>query len=188
MIFLLLCLTHFTQYDSNSIHVAAGGIILLLLMAVIFHCVCICVYVCVYVCVYICIHTHTMYICMYVCMYVCMCMCMGFPGGASGKDLPANAEDIGDTDSIPGSERSLGVRNGNPLQYSCLENSMDREAWRAVVHRVAENWTRLSTHTHTYTYTYRIFMQPSVDGRLGGFHVLTIVNSAAVSIGVHVSF
>ena len=134
------------------------------------------------VCIYMYTHTHHVY------MYVCMCMCMGFPGGASGKDLPANAEDTGDTDSIPGSERSLGVRNGNPLQYSCLENSMDREAWRAVVHRVAENRTRLSTHTHTYTHTYRIFIQSSVDGQLGCFHVLTIVNSAAVNIGVHVSF
>ena len=48
---------------------------------------------------------------------------MGFPGGAVVKNLPANA---GDTDLIPGSERSPGVGNGNPLQYSCLENFMDR--------------------------------------------------------------
>ena len=54
------------------------------------------------------------------------------------KKLPANATDAGDLGSIPGLGRSSGVGNGNPLQYSRLENSMDREAWRAVVHRVTE--------------------------------------------------
>ena len=49
------------------------------------------------------------------------------------KNLPANAGDVG---LIPGSGRSSGVGNGNPLQYSCLENSMDRGAWRAKVHGV----------------------------------------------------
>ena len=51
---------------------------------------------------------------------------MGFPGGTVVKNPPANA---GDADSIPGSGRSPGVGNGNPLQYPCLENSMEREAW-----------------------------------------------------------
>ena len=51
------------------------------------------------------------------------------------KNLPANA---GDTDSIPGSGRSPGEANGNPLQYSCLENPMDRGAWQATVHRVTK--------------------------------------------------
>ena len=51
------------------------------------------------------------------------------------KNLPGNA---GDTDSIPASGRSTGVANGNQLQYSCLENSMDTGAWQAAVHRVAE--------------------------------------------------
>ena len=50
---------------------------------------------------------------------------LGFPGGASGKELPANAGDIGDAGLIPGSGRSSGGRHGNPLQYSCLENPMD---------------------------------------------------------------
>ena len=59
----------------------------------------------------------------------------GFPGGSAVKNPPANA---GDTGSIPGSGRSLGVGNGNLLQYSCLKNPMDRRAWQAKVHRVAE--------------------------------------------------
>ena len=51
---------------------------------------------------------------------------MGFPGGSEGKASACNAGDLG---SIPGSGRSPGEGNGKPLQYSCLENSMDREAW-----------------------------------------------------------
>ena len=61
---------------------------------------------------------------------------MGFPSGASGKNPPANAGDIRDTGSIPGSGRSLGEGNGNPLQYSCLGNSVDRGAWWVTVHGV----------------------------------------------------
>ena len=56
---------------------------------------------------------------------------MGFPGGAVVKNLPANAGDTGDVGSVPGSGRSPGVGNGNLLQYSCLENSMDSIlAWK----------------------------------------------------------
>ena len=58
---------------------------------------------------------------------------MGFPEGSVVKNLPANAGDVG---SIPGSERSPGEGNGSPLQYSCLENPMDRANWWATVHRV----------------------------------------------------
>ena len=64
-----------------------------------------------------------------------------FPSGSDGKESACNA---GDPSSIPGSERSLEKGNGNPLQYSCLENSMDRRAWRATVHGVAKSWTRLN--------------------------------------------
>ena len=62
----------------------------------------------------------------------------GFPGGA-----PANAGDIRDPGSIPGWGRSPGGGHGNPLQYSFLENLMDRGAWQATVHRVAQSRTRL---------------------------------------------
>ena len=58
------------------------------------------------------------------------------------KNLPANAGDIRDSGSIPGSGRPPGEGNGNPLQYSCLENSMDGGAWQATVHAVEENQTQ----------------------------------------------
>ena len=60
------------------------------------------------------------------------------------KNLPADARDTG---SIPGSARSPGEGNGNPLQYSCLENPMDGGAWLATVHGVAKSRTRLSDFT-----------------------------------------
>ena len=69
----------------------------------------------------------------------------GFPGGSEVKASARNAGDLG---SIPGSGRSPGEGNGNPLQYSCLENPMDREAWWATVHGVAKSRTRLSDFTH----------------------------------------
>ena len=64
----------------------------------------------------------------------------GFSGGTVVKNPPANA---GDTGLIPGSGRSPGGGNGNPLQYSCLGNPMDRGAWRAAVHEVAKSWAQL---------------------------------------------
>ena len=60
------------------------------------------------------------------------------------KNTPANAEDTRDVGSIPGSGRSPRVGNGNPFQYSCMENSMDRGAWWATVHKVAKSQTQLS--------------------------------------------
>ena len=66
---------------------------------------------------------------------------MGFPGSSDGKASTYNAGDLG---SIPGSVRSPREGNGNPLQYSCLENPMDQEAWWATIHGVAKSQTRLS--------------------------------------------
>ena len=57
------------------------------------------------------------------------------------KNPPANAGNTGDMSSIPGFGKSPGEENGNPLQYSYLENSVDRGAWRAIVHGVAKSWT-----------------------------------------------
>ena len=70
-----------------------------------------------------------------------------FPGGSEVKVSTSNA---GGPSLIPGSGRSPGEGNGNPLQYSCLENPMDGEAWWATVHGVAKSRTRLSDFTHTY--------------------------------------
>ena len=69
-----------------------------------------------------------------------------FPGGSDGKVSARNAGDLG---SIPGWGRVPGEGNGNPLQYSCLENSMDGEAWWATAHGVTKSWTRLSDFTFT---------------------------------------
>ena len=66
----------------------------------------------------------------------------GFPGGSDRKE---SAYGVGDTGSIPGLGRSPGEGNGNPLQYSCLENPMDRGAWRDTVHGVAKRQIWLST-------------------------------------------
>ena len=62
------------------------------------------------------------------------------------KNLPANIGDGRDTGSILGSGIFPGGGNGNPLQYSCLENSTDREAWWAIVHGVAKSWTQQHKH------------------------------------------
>ena len=74
---------------------------------------------------------------------------MGFPGGSEAKESACNAGDTGDGISIPELGSSPGGGNGHPLQYSCLENPMGREAWRATVHGVEQSWIslkRLSTH------------------------------------------
>ena len=70
-----------------------------------------------------------------------------FPGSSVVKNPPANAKDAG---SSPGSGRSPREGNGNPLQYSCLGNHMDREVWQASVHGVARDGHNLATE-HTYS-------------------------------------
>ena len=81
----------------------------------------------------------------------------GFPDGSGVKNMPGN---VGDSGSITGSGRSPAEGNGSPLQYSCLENSMDRQARRATVHGVTKSQTQLKqlsvyacTHAHTHTDT-----------------------------------
>ena len=69
------------------------------------------------------------------------------------KNPPANARDTRNLDLIPRLERAPGVGNSNPFQYSCLENSMDRGAWEAIVHGVEKSWTQLST-VHGFSLLY----------------------------------
>ena len=91
---------------------------------------------------------------------------MGLPGWHSGKEFTRNAGDSGDVGSIPGPGRSLGEGNGNLLQYSCLGNPMDREAWRLQSmgsQRVGHDWaTNISTSTYE---NYIKFLGPSQKTR-----------------------
>ena len=72
---------------------------------------------------------------------------MGFPGGSVVQNPSANAGDARDTGSASESERSPGGGNGNPIQYSCLGNPMDRGAWWATVHEVSKSQAQLRMHT-----------------------------------------
>ena len=81
---------------------------------------------------------------------------MGFTGGSDSKESACSA---GDSGSILGSGRSPGEGNGNPLQYSCLENPMDGGAWWATVHGVAKSLTRLNDFTFTFTFQFSLVIQ-----------------------------
>ena len=70
----------------------------------------------------------------------------GFLGVTSGKESAYSTGDAGDVGLTPGSGRSPRGGNGNPLQYSCWNNSRDRGTWQATMHGVANSWTQLSTH------------------------------------------
>ena len=88
-------------------------------------------------------------------LHLSICVCVkswvwGFPSGSVVKKPPANDGDARDLGSIPELGRSPGEGNGNPIQGSCLENSMDREVWWAVVHGVAKSRTWLNNWTHTH--------------------------------------
>ena len=72
---------------------------------------------------------------------VTLCRVLGFPGGSVGKESACNARELG---SIPGLGRCPGEGHGNPIQYSGLENPMDREAWKIIAHRVTKSRTRLN--------------------------------------------
>ena len=95
---------------------------------------------------------------------------VGFPGGSASKESACNAGDLG---SIPGLGRSPGEGKGNPLQYSCLENSMVRGAWQATIYGVAKSQTRLSTAQQALTMVFRLqrFI-PGIDHR----SVLVFIN------------
>ena len=87
-----------------------------------------------------------------------------YNGGSDGKETAYNARDLG---SIPGSGRFPREGNGNPLQYSCLENSMDRGAWWAIVPGIVESDATeqlLHTYTHTHTHTHTL-MLPTFQSR-----------------------
>ena len=75
---------------------------------------------------------------------------MGFPGSSDSKESACNA---GGPGLIPGSGRSPGEGNGNPLQYSCLKKTMDRGAWWATVHGVIKSWTRLGDFHFHFQYS-----------------------------------
>ena len=75
----------------------------------------------------------------------------GPPRWLSGNKPPASAGDVGNMGSIPGSGRHSGGENGNPLQDACLDNPMDRGAWRAIVHGIARVCHLLSMHTHVHS-------------------------------------
>ena len=88
---------------------------------------------------------------------------MGFPESSEGKESACNAGDTGDEGSIPGSGRSPGGGNSNPLQYSCLENSVNRGTWCATVHGVAKSRMQLNTHIRRYITTYIILMFKKIE-------------------------
>ena len=78
-------------------------------------------------------------------------MCLAF---SRSSDSKASAKNAGDPSSTSGSRRCPGEGNGNPLLYPCLENPMDRGAWRATVHGIAKSWIWQSNYTHTHTHTH----------------------------------
>jgi hypothetical protein len=90
-----------------------------------------------------------------------------YSGGSDGK---ASALNTGDLGSIPGLGRSPGEGNGNPLQYSCLENSMDGGAWWATVHGVVKSWTQLSGFTFFLFFQFIVFVLQQAKQRPEGLH------------------
>ena len=105
----------------------------------------------------------------------------GLPGGRVEKNLPANARDIGNMDLIPGSGRSPGGRNGNPLQYSCLESPMDRGAWQVTVHGITESDT--SEHAYTYTWS-KAKIHIKVNSEKAPFHSFIDMVITLPSMGI----
>ena len=105
----------------------------------------------------------------------------GFPGGSDGKPSACSVRDPG---SIPGSGRSSGEGNGNPLQDLCLKNPVDREAWYAAVHGITKNQTRLSDFTFTQSKGYQTFFFKGLDSKhfrlANPYSMLQLLSSAIV--------
>ena len=102
-----------------------------------------------------------------------------------GKEPVCNVGNTGDAGSTPGSGRSSGVGNGNPLQYSCLENSTDRGAWQAAVPGVAKSQTRLSMHTNSGMPS--VFRTPSYRERVAvktQFYIPASQFTSSVTLGM----
>ena len=101
------------------------------------------------------------------------CWCQSFPHGSVVKNPPANAGDSGDSGLIPGSGRSPGGGNGNPVQYSCLENVVNRGIWQATAHRVAKSRTRLKQLTAAAAKSLQscLTLCDPIDGSPPGFSV-----------------
>ena len=95
---------------------------------------------------------------------------MGFPGGSDGKESACNA---GDPSLIPGLGRSLGEGNGNPFQYACLENSMDRGAWQVTVHGISKSQSWLSD------YNFHIHSPVNLSDANGPVFVLRLQGAAS---------
>ena len=118
------------------------------------------------------------------------CLLLDLPRWHNGKEYACNTGDARDTVSIPGSGSSPEVKKGNLLQYSCLENSIDRGAWCATVHgsqRVESNWVCLHTHTHTCIHAHSLLLPPYLTVSLADWYILQKV-FACLALGIFTNF
>ena len=109
-----------------------------------------------------------------------------FPNGSAGKESICNAGDTGDAGLIPGSGRSPAGGNGNPLQYSCLENPTDRGAWWAIVHGVTKSQTRLSNFHFDHSPELRASSQVTQGDGEGSSNLVFTYTVARTGFGVRI--